>query len=506
MKQPLLRRKKNNKDSFFYIMTSFCIASIVLVFWAFNFFYQIETEKDMEKVLNLDSKTMFEVFTILDKVYDTKLTKEEYTKKVLPILIKEYTQDWHAEYIEQDKNYLKENLSWKFKWIWIKYDKWETEETQKNLKEINDFLNKLRELRELREQQKQIDTEIDPNGSIDYEYDYEKNWAVDPATYEIAPNWSIERPNMLDEFTEMIKNISNKEVNNQKITNFKEISANNNEDGIVIKEVVSWTPAEQFWLEVNDIIKEIDGIKIKSDSDLWAIIWDKKNIKLKIIRNNKEIIKQVEIKEIFYPSVTTNIIPLKKDWKTYNIANLVISKFWENLANEVHDFLKKEHKNIDGYMIDLRNNGGGSLYTAENLLKLFSNKWEELYYYSDNYKWEKHIAYSDKNQKYNYFKPTIILQNNQSASASELFTLSLKNIHKDKVIIFGSESYWKWSVQAMHTLHNNDLLKFTIWKWYVWKYKNVSEQKIQPEVEVSYRNDISYEEQALNVLKDLINN
>ena len=79
-------------------------------------------------------------------------------------------------------------------------------------------------------------------------------------------------------------------------------------------------------------------------------------------------------------------------------------------------------------------------------------------------------------------KPIIVLINNGSASASEIFAGALKD-HK-RAIILGENSYGKGSVQSIIPLKNGGGIRLTISKYYLPSGKSISEVGISPDIEI----------------------
>ncbi|MDP3359081.1 MAG: carboxy terminal-processing peptidase [Lutibacter sp.] len=179
----------------------------------------------------------------------------------------------------------------------------------------------------------------------------------------------------------------------------------------------------------------------------------------------------VELEETF---VKSSII--KKDGRTFGIINL--PKFYidfdeKNFRNSTTDMaqeierMKKEH--VEGIMLDLRNNGGGSLQTAIEISGLFINKGPIV---QVKYRDAKPDIKNDTDPKIQWNGPLVVLVNELSASASEIFAAAMQDYHR-AVIIGGKQTFGKGTVQSVLDLnryHNlkEDLggLKITIQKFY----------------------------------------
>ena len=130
--------------------------------------------------------------------------------------------------------------------------------------------------------------------------------------------------------------------------------------------------------------------------------------------------------------------------------------------------LKKE--NVEGLLIDLRNNGGGSLKTAIEIAGLFISDGPIV---QVKYRGDKPRVQNDKDSKIQWGGPLVILVNELSASASEIFAAAMQDYNR-AVIIGGNQTFGKGTVQNILPInqfypdYKEDLgfLKMTIQKFY----------------------------------------
>lgn len=137
-----------------------------------------------------------------------------------------------------------------------------------------------------------------------------------------------------------------------------------------------------------------------------------------------------------------------------------------DMAQEI-ERLKKD--NIEGLVLDLRNNGGGSLQTAIEISGLFIKNGPMV---QVKYRKSEAEVREDKNNKIQWNGPLVVLVNELSASASEIFAAAMQDYGR-AVIIGGKQTYGKGTVQSVLDLNryhnlNEDLgaLKMTIQKFY----------------------------------------
>ncbi len=171
----------------------------------------------------------------------------------------------------------------------------------------------------------------------------------------------------------------------------------------------------------------------------------------KIIRLEREKIKLEEA------VATSKIIEVKQDKKDYRIGVIDIPMFYrdfedarkggdfQSTTKDVKRFLEEyKTQKIDGVLIDLRNNGGGSLTEAITLTGLFIKEGPVVQRRSSRGKVD---VENDRDVTVTYNGPLMILQNRFSASASEIFAGAIQDYKRG--LIVGEQSYGKGTVQQL---------------------------------------------------------
>lgn len=135
------------------------------------------------------------------------------------------------------------------------------------------------------------------------------------------------------------------------------------------------------------------------------------------------------------------------------------------VANDVaKQIYKLEKDNIDGLILDLRFNAGGSMKEAADLVGMFINKGPlSILKYSDG----ETFTMRDSNRGTVFNKPLIILTNNYSASASEFFAAAMQDYNR--AILVGSSTFGKSTAQVILPLDDAETLgysKLTVEKFY----------------------------------------
>ncbi|MBF1117104.1 MAG: peptidoglycan-binding protein, partial [Solobacterium sp.] len=146
-----------------------------------------------------------------------------------------------------------------------------------------------------------------------------------------------------------------------------------------------------------------------------------------------------------------------------NTGYLQIYQFGENTTNEVKTYLDDfKNANVSNIVIDLRDNGGGYLTALQGIASYFLPK-DTLamkQVYADGTTEE--IRTTDG--MYDNIKKIAILVNKNTASASEVLTMALKEQHPD-VTVIGVTTYGKGTVQVSRVFKDGSALKYTTSKW-----------------------------------------
>ena len=271
---------------------------------------------------------------------------------------------------------------------------------------------------------------------------------------------------------------------------------------IVVLKPMENSPAEQAGILAGDIITKVDGQGYTLDTitEVSNKIKGKAGtkVKLEIKRGEKETFEiEVERKKILISHINTKVL---KD----NIGYIYISDFDGGCADEFTQKYKELKKQgIEKLIIDIRNNGGGIVDEAINILKLNTDKGDTLLITKDKNENEK-ITKNDKDPIINM--PIVVLINEYSASASEIMTGALKD--NEKATIIGTITYGKGVIQTIHTLADGSGLKITTNEYYTPKYYKINKVGIEPNIKVDvpeeYKNKTTIPEEKDTQLQKAI--
>ena len=246
------------------------------------------------------------------------------------------------------------------------------------------------------------------------------------------------------------------------------------------------TPASKAGLKAGDYIVKINNIQVQGKSLTEAVDLMRgpvgSGIELTVRRRGvKKALTFNIIREII------EIQSVKTDLLDNNIGYIRLTSFNDNSSQQIkkHITKLKKNKNLNAFILDLRNNPGGLLSQAIKISDFFLENGEivstKSRKKSENRKWfAKKGDITDG-------KTLLVLINYGSASASEIVAGALKD-HK-RAIIVGERSYGKGSVQSIIPLKNKGAIRLTVAKYYLPSGNSISEVGVKPDIEVNEEGD-----------------
>ncbi|MDA9726036.1 S41 family peptidase [Candidatus Pelagibacter sp.] len=246
------------------------------------------------------------------------------------------------------------------------------------------------------------------------------------------------------------------------------------------------TPASKAGLKAGDYIVKINDVQVQGKSLSEAVDLMRgpvgSGIELTVRRRGerKALIFNIIREVIQVQSVKSEIID-------DNIGYIRLTSFNDNSSDQIEKQIKKlkKDKNLNSFILDLRNNPGGLLSQAIKISDFFLENGEivstKSRKKSENRKWfAKKGDITDG-------KTLLVLINYGSASASEIVAGALKD-HK-RAIIIGENSFGKGSVQSIIPLKNRGAIRLTVSKYYLPSGKSISEVGVRPDIEINEEGD-----------------
>ena len=246
------------------------------------------------------------------------------------------------------------------------------------------------------------------------------------------------------------------------------------------------SPAYRVGVKAGDYIVKINEIQVQGKSLSEAV-----ELMRGPVGSDIEITvrRRGERKALTF-TITREIIEVasvKTEIKDKNVGYIRLTSFNENSSDQIKMKLGefKKNKNIEKYILDLRNNPGGLLSQAIKISDFFLENGEivstKSRKNSENRKW-----FAKKGDIING-DTILVLINYGSASASEIVAGALKD-HK-RAILIGEATYGKGSVQSIIPLDNKGAIRLTVSKYYLPSGDSISDVGVVPDFEVAEESD-----------------
>lgn len=234
---------------------------------------------------------------------------------------------------------------------------------------------------------------------------------------------------------------------------------------VVIDEPYEHMPAAEAGLKKGDIVLQIDdsvctGKNVNYvSSHLRGEAGTSFILKIKRPSTGKTMKMKITRRAIQLPAVP--YYGVQRDGMGY----INLNSFTEDCSKDFRrDFIEMRNAGIKGLVIDLRNNGGGSLQEAVNIVNMFVPKGITLVKTRGKLQ-RANRDYKTQVEPIDTVMPIVVLVNDNTASASEITSGSLQDL--DRAVILGTRTYGKGLVQVPVDLPYNGSLKVTTSKYYI---------------------------------------
>jgi carboxyl-terminal processing protease len=240
--------------------------------------------------------------------------------------------------------------------------------------------------------------------------------------------------------------------------------------GARIKRVFKSSPAQAAGLKPNDVVTQVDGKSVVGE-DLLEVSESIRGasgtyVRLGVYRENankplKFTVRRraVDIQDVYGVVLQGDLTKGRS-----NIGYLEVRSFSENIISQFDEELAAlESKGIRGLIIDMRGNPGGLLSAAVDMCSRFLDGKPITTMKMRNMEAEQFVSPSGWAEGRNY--PLVVLVDENSASAAEIFTGAIKDYHRGTII--GKRTYGKGSVQRMLGMADGSQIKLTIARYYL---------------------------------------
>lgn len=253
----------------------------------------------------------------------------------------------------------------------------------------------------------------------------------------------------------------------------------NNENQLTVVEPMKNTPAERAGIKKGDIVVKIDSISTKGLSIDEAIDLLRgprgSVVHLFIKRKNLDALLDVEIvrDKIHVSSVESTMTEDK-------IGYIKLSVFGEDTNKELEETLKEMEKSgAKGYILDLRNNGGGYVVAALDVCSKFMPPNSVVVYIKSRREENAYNTYGSVHKTV----PLAVLVNESSASASEITAGALQA--SKRAVIVGVKTFGKGKVQTIYELdRGGGAIKITTAYYMTPDRKNIDKKGLEPDIKV----------------------
>ena len=240
------------------------------------------------------------------------------------------------------------------------------------------------------------------------------------------------------------------------------------DNAMTIVEIFQNSPTDRAGLRAGDVLTKINGNSLsgKSEDEINEMINGTPNSRFTVTylqsRTNRELTRELTRETILIPNVPY--------YGTLDEANkigyILLSGFSLGAGREVKEAFTslKDTYNIEALVLDLRNNPGGLLNEAVEVVNLFVKRGQEVVSTRGRIRqWDN--IYTTRHEPVDTVMPLAVVVNRMSASASEIVAGAIQDL--DRGVVVGQRTFGKGLVQATRPLSYNTHLKVTTARYYI---------------------------------------
>lgn len=246
-------------------------------------------------------------------------------------------------------------------------------------------------------------------------------------------------------------------------------------EGIKVLGTMPDSPAEAAGIKSGDVILQVDDIylNIETYSDAAEAIKGEEGttVKLVVLRGEEVFELEVPRQKITENNVTTEIIDDIGYIRIYSFDNGIYNQFKA-------EYEKLRANNIKGIIVDLRNNPGGLVYDTVEILDLFLPECDVLKLVDKN--GNEEVFKTDNTSQIDI--PLVVLVNQNSASASEIFASAIKD--SGKGVVIGTKTYGKGVVQYVRPIKEHGAISIVAAQYFTSSGVVIQDNGIEPNIVV----------------------
>lgn len=255
------------------------------------------------------------------------------------------------------------------------------------------------------------------------------------------------------------------------------------EDGFVrVIAPIDDTPAARAGIQPGDLIIRLDDTPVKGMalSDAVRLMRGEPGTDITLTLTRQGVEKPITIT---LTRDTIQVQSVRARTLEPGFGYIRVSNFQSNTGEDLRravSELKRENDNINGLILDLRNNPGGVLSAAVSVADVFLDK--GLIVYTEGRGDDAQLKFNARPVDMLKGSPMVILVNSGSASASEIVAGALQD-HK-RAVVMGEKTFGKGSVQTILPMTNDTALKLTTARYFTPSGRSIQAEGIKPDIEI----------------------
>lgn len=249
-----------------------------------------------------------------------------------------------------------------------------------------------------------------------------------------------------------------------------------NEAKVEVQYVYPNSPASEAGMQAGDIITAINGKNITDEQSYANLISGKEgsSVTLTILRGEQKQMFKMTRREVKIDTVTSAIMDKNK-----GIGYISLLQFAQDSDELFEQHLNQlKQQGISSLVLDLRDNPGGYIDTANNIAKQFIDKGLLMFTKDNSGVLEPFVITDGKKNDLDVY----VLVNENSASASEVLSSALQD--QGYATLIGMQTYGKARIQSMISLSDGGMLKLTTQSYVTPNKTDFNHIGIKPDIEV----------------------
>lgn len=255
------------------------------------------------------------------------------------------------------------------------------------------------------------------------------------------------------------------------------------------------SPAEDAGVKVRDKIIAVDGQAIKglTQTDINNRIRGEAGteVTLTLIREGETAPLNIAIRR------GVIALPVVDHWVDGNVGVVAMYRFTETAPGQLREaILELKQKQVSAILFDLRSNGGGLLYSAQEIVDFFLPAGEVIVRQVDRYGAEQVLKTTEGTI---WDGPLAVLLNGGSASASEVVAGALQD--HDRAVLLGEVSFGKGTVQVPYPMTDGSRLWITQYRYLTPSGRDIHKKGLTPDFSIEQPENVQVDEQLLQAVK-----